>query len=530
MVFLGFLIFLTCFFPSIALAADQNFITPIFPIRAREYWRQGSDIKNFQLLYSLVPKNLPHTWLIHYDVLSDPEIIFSLKADSNNEIGLFLEVTRKLAEDSYVNYDWEHGSWSQANKIFLSGYPLDSRKRLIDRAFSEFKKTFGYYPSSYGAWYIDVWSMEYIRDHYQANITLGLADQYSTDGYQTWGQYLNLPYFVSKTSAIEPASSTDDSTRVLKVQWAPRHPLLAWGDSVSYSNYSAQVNDYYRGQKLDSTYFTHLLQDITINVQSPISQAVIGIEVGELELEYFPELKRQLDVIKHFNTLTMQQFNTIYRQHFDSVSPSATMSSQIGSRKITWTMTPQYRQGILEEKGHSTLLDLRYYHASNYRDNDQVNPDNRENLVRLVPQTFGFPLPTPIPVSGSEYGHYQGRFSILKNFLTKLSQLVPDLVYSSLDHQKYLGLRLDYEHVVGLRFPSLACQKFTFPFPVLENFISIKKRLIPNFTWEGKQELELKPFANSGKIYEKGRKYGQDELINLPGEVIFENSYYAVIK
>jgi hypothetical protein len=515
-------------FPASVWAADQNFITPVFPIRAREYWRQGSDIKNFQSLYAFIPAGLSHTWLIHYDVLFDSDIIPVLKTDLSAEVGLFLEVTRKLAEDSFVQYDWEHGSWSQANKVFLSGYDLKARQRMIDMAFGSFKNEFGYYPKSYGAWYIDVWSMDYIRDKYGANITLGLADQYSTDGYQTWGQYLNLPYFVSKSSAIEPAAAASDSTQILKIQWAPRHPLLFWGDSVAASNYSAQVNDYHRAKNLGTDYFSTLLKDLTVNVQSPISQAVIGIEVGELEPQYFPELSRQLETIKPFNNVTMQQFNTIYRQQFDSVSPIATMSSQIGSRKITWTMTPQYREGILEQNGQRSLLDLRYYHASGYLDDDQIIPDVRENLVRLVPKASGFPLPTPIPLVGSIYGHYSGKFPSLKSFFITVSKSVPDFVYSKLDGQTYLGLRTGFENFIGLRFPKIQLGKFNFKFPILENFISLKKKLTPGFSWTGKQEIELQPFITSGKIYQKGRKYGQDQLLDLPGKVIFENSYYAV--
>ena len=521
---------------SPAIAADQNFVTPVFPIRGREFWRQGGDIKHFNQLRSLIPSTLARTWLVHYDVLFDSEIISSLKNDSQAEIGLFLEVTRKLSESSFVKYDWEHGSWSQANKVFLSGYDTASRKRIIDQAFSKFKEVLGYYPKSYGAWYIDVWSMEYIRQNYKADITLGLADQYSTDGYQTWGQYLNLPYFVSKTSAIEPALSSFDSTGVLKIQWAPRHPLLFWGDSVEYSNFSAQVNDYHRDKRLGVNYFSSLIKDITLNVQSPISQAVIGIEVAELEPEYFPELKSQLNLVSdlaagnQIRVSTMQQFNKLYRDQFDSVSPVATMSSQIGNRKITWTMTPKFRQAVLNENGQENLVDFRLYHISNYQDNDQIMADTRQNLVRLVPKSSGFPLPDPItiPLNDSPYGHYSGRFSKVKSFIVNAAKLLPDLVYSKLDGQFFFGIKSDFETLVGVRFPKLKLGKFSFEFPILENFVSLKSKLTPHFAWTGKQEIELKPYVGSGKIFEKGRKYGQDSLLDLPKNIIFENSYYAV--
>jgi hypothetical protein len=66
-------------------------------------------------------------------------------------------------------------------------------------------------------------------------VWFGTADQYSNDGYQTWGQYVNQPYYVSKKSAIEPAKNEEDNSGVVKVLWAPREPTLSFGDSVEFS-------------------------------------------------------------------------------------------------------------------------------------------------------------------------------------------------------------------------------------------------------------------------------------------------------
>ncbi|MFA6012473.1 MAG: hypothetical protein WC799_20955 [Desulfobacteraceae bacterium] len=540
-------------FPQIVSGAENNYITPVFPIRAREYWRQTKNISELQTLTNLVSKyELASTWLIHYDVLSDDEILKNLPA--NSEIGLFLEVTRKLAEESFVKYDWENGNWSQADKIFLSGYTQGERRRIIDKSFDKFKDNFGYYPQSYGTWYVDVWSMEYIRDKYGSDIVLGLADQFSTDGYQEWGQYLNLPYFVSKTSALEPAFDESDSTKILKIQWAPRHPWLAYGSTVENSNYSAQVNDYHRQKDLGQTYFRKLLDDILINVTGRISQIVIGIEVGELEDKYLPELDAQFKYLKELkdkqsiNIATMQQFNDEYRKLFSSVSPEAFIYSQNGPIKVSWYMSPQMRYGTKIIDGKITLFDLRYYHASPFRDNDQVIPDTRPNLVRLVPAVIDqlvyqnqteipglqaiptlFPKPTPVPAN-NVYGRYDVKYPKILNFYTKIINFFPDIIYSRLEGNTYFGLRLGFENILGLRFPKLKLSKFNFKFPVLDNFISLKHKITPVYPWKGKQEFELEPFLKLGSIHHKGLEYGQDSLINpQQGKVIYENSYYSVI-
>jgi hypothetical protein len=539
--------------PQIVSAAETNFITPVFPVRARQFWRQTKTISELQTLTNLISKyDLASTWLIHYDVLSDDEILKNLPA--NSEIGLFLEVTRKLAEESFVKYDWENGNWSQANKLFLSGYTRDQRQRLIDTSFTSFKDKFGYYPQSYGAWYIDVWSMEYIRDKYGSDIMLGLADQFSTDGYQEWGQYLNLPYFISKTAALEPAFDESDSTEILKIQWAPRHPWLAYGSTVENSNYSAQVNDYHRQKDLGQTYFRKLMDDILINVSGQISQIVIGIEVGELENEYLPELEAQFKTLKELmdkqllKLVTMKQFNDEYRKLFSSVSPEATVSSQVGNTKVTWYMSSEKRFAVKTEQGKSILFDLRFYHASAFRDNDQVVPDTRPNLVRLVPAVIDqlvyhnqteipglqaistlFPKPTPVPVNNI-YGQYNGKYPKILNFYIKIINFFPDLIYSRLEGNTYFGLRLGFENILGIRFPKLKLSKFNFKFPILENFISIKHKITPAYSWKGKQEFELEPYLKLGSVHPKGLEYGQDSLVNpQSGKVIYENSYYSII-
>lgn len=595
-------------FASSVRAADTNYVTPIFPVRAREYWRQGSDIKNFTALKNIVADSrLPATWLVQYDVLFDNDIAASLSASSSPsaEIGLFLEVTRKLADDSFVGFNWQRGPWSEADKLFLSGYTRDERVRMIDTAFSAFKTHFGYYPSTYGTWYIDVWSMEYIRDKYHTRIVLGLTDQYSTDGYQTWGQYFNLPYIVSKTSAIETAQNVSDSTGILKIQWAPREPLLGYGNSVNSSNFSAQVNDYARGKNLDSAYFTQLLTNITLDVPGKISQAVIGIETGELEEKYYPALNAQFKVLSDLKqkgqivVTTAADFGKTYLQTYPLISPPAVIGSRQKDKSLWWYMNPDYRIALGLENNRLYIKDLRFYHQSPYRDNDQIEMDSRQNLVRMVPAvidqvTLGNQLdlgpvknititpkdnsltlrwgtdtftatasginlpiflkeellvrkitfasasagllitpPAPAPVikqlCHSDYGNFAGKLVCLKVVIMKLAKLIPDLIYSRLESQSYFGLRTGFETFWGLRLPGFKISRFTFKFPVLNDFISLRKKLIPVFKWQGRQEYELQPYRNLGSVFEKGKIYGQEEINKTPaGKKQFENSYYTV--
>ncbi len=568
---ISFLVFIFLSFVPAAHAADENFVTPVFPVRDRQYWREDGNYRHFAALRDIVlDSKLPATWLLHYDVLTDKELIDQIKEfPQNQEIGLFLEVTRKLAEDSYVLFDWEHDQWSSANKLFLSGYSLSDRQKIIDNAFNSFKQIFGYYPHSYGAWYTDVYSMEYIKSKYNADINLGLADQYSTDGYQTWGQYINQPYIVSKKSAIEPAKDNDDSTGVLKVLWAPREPTLSFGDSVEFSNFSLQLNDYFRTKKLPHLYFTDLIQDLTTRVSGPISQVVIGLEVAEVNDDYLSELKNQLSDLKELplKVSTLNEFNKVYKEKFNLVSPPLFLSSSVNGKASYWYMSPQFRMGIFVENGQVILKDLRYYHQNDWRDNDQSQIDPRHNLSRVVPglvdqvvygnqivlgpsqdlkldpkpnkvfaQYPAIPKPKNASISPTDYsqcfdttGGFTPPYSCIKSILNKATHFVPDLRYSNISNQKYLGFAIGAEDLLGIRFPSLKIGILHFDFPILSNFLSLRKKLIPHFSWFGKQEYEASQYQ--GKIIDKQDDYGQDNLRKFSAkDKLFENGYYLILK
>jgi len=599
-----FFLFFVCFalFHSPIYSAEKNIITPIFPVRGREYWRQDKDIKYLTDLVNLVQnEDIQATWLVQYDALLDEQIISVLRGLdlSKNEIGLFMEVTRKLDDASFVYYDWQYGHWSSANKVFLSGYTRAERQRLIDKSFSDFKEVFGYYPHSYGSWYVDVYSMEYIKNKYGLDAVLGLADQYSTDGYQTWGQYINQPYYVSKKSALEPALSENDNTEVVKVLWAPREPTLSYGSTGNSSNYSVQVNDYHRYHGLDINYFQDLLETSTINIQGHLSQLVIGIEVAELETEYLPELKKQLQLIKEkqdqqeLSILTLSNFSKVYHQTFKEISPPVFTTSTQQDIASYWYTSPTYRLGLFLSDGNLEIRDLRQYHQNGLRDNDQVRKDMNHNLNRVVPAlidhialknkfilgpadqveinqvgekvTLSWPqgqialLPDKILFEGvsqasfgqstpegwqvtfdsreisslsglcsSEYGKYS-QHGCWDNVAVWLSEISPNIRYSSLFGQKYLGIKTRAESFWGIRVPQLKIGYFHFEYPLLDNFVLVNKFKEFNPEWFGKQEQELEDFAGKGEVKKKFAAYGWESLLeDIPKDIVFENSYYLI--
>ncbi|MBI2010586.1 MAG: DUF3863 domain-containing protein [Candidatus Chisholmbacteria bacterium] len=334
--------------------STEKVVTIVNPIRGRNLWYEN-DIKTITSQYlAITNRGLVATWLLQYDAVQDPEIVAVVKSISkDHEIGLFLEISEKLAADSGVPYKLASGDWARPDKVYLSGYRVHERKKLIDTAIATFTQTFGYPPQSAGAWHVDPTSLTYLADKYHLKATIGVADQFDTDANRQWGQYWGYPYYPSRYNALKPAKSLAEKLDIVKIQWALRDPLLGYGPSPYYSNFSLQANDYVSEHGLDTAYFSHVLDEY-LTAQSPLTQATMGLEVGQEGLRFAPEFSNQLEVIENLQqrgvaVITMSQFADRYRQAFPQLSPNVTIigTHHAGSRepelkgsKVTWFMSP----------------------------------------------------------------------------------------------------------------------------------------------------------------------------------------------
>ncbi|MBI5358421.1 hypothetical protein HZB69_02215 [Candidatus Amesbacteria bacterium] len=349
-------------FAPLARAADDKFITIVNPVRISTY--NPDPAASIKAQYGVISKfDLPATWLVTFGVLDKPDLVSEIKDfNKKQEIGLFLEVTENFAKKAGVDYH-KTGSWHFANAVFLSGYTQEERIKFIDAVFSRFKDQFGYYPVSVGAWWVDSFSLQYMRDKYGIIANLGVADQYSTDNYQVWGTYWSTPYYPSKLHAGIPASGSDNKIGVVTLQWAPREPRRGYYSSL----YSTQ--DYFTTPKLDINYFSRL-----INI---FSQVTVGLESDFTPEAYGGEYTKQMQIVsqKAAAKVTMSQFAKWYTDKFPDISPE----QQIESDGMVWYQSPFYRLGI--DKTNSQIIDFRIYPA-NYREPYYLWP-NREKDLRI---------------------------------------------------------------------------------------------------------------------------------------------------
>lgn len=383
------LTFLLRIFPVNAQAKNLNqFISIVNPVRISSY--TGDPGASFKAQYSEVSKrNLPATWLLTYDAISNENIATLAKSmNQSQERGLFLEVTPLFAKDAGVSYN-KTDSWHRANSVFLTGYSQSDRLKLIDAVFEKFKKLFGFYPSSVGAWWIDSFSLEYMQQKYKITANLMCADQFATDGYQIWGLYWSTPYYPSKLHAGIPAGTLESKLDIVTLQWAARDPYNGYGRG-SASLFSTQ--DY---QKID--YFQKLIKLYTNKGSNKFGQITVG-----LEGDYIPQTYQspgffagQLDVVEaekragFVDVVTMRDFSNWYRSNFPDVSPAHLIQTDdfLGKNiKTIWYQSPKFRINITYnyDTKETKIRDFRTYH-DNFPEPYYTSPDKDLNLSINLP-------------------------------------------------------------------------------------------------------------------------------------------------
>lgn len=375
-----FIVSILFFSPTLIFA---QYVTIVNPIRISIY---STDPKaSLAAQYREVQKrNLAATWLLNYDVISDPGVASIAKTmDQAQELGIFFEVTPKFASESAVLYN-KTDSWHRAKSVFLSGYTQEDRRKLIDAAFKKFKEIFGFYPTSVGAWWIDSYSLDYMQHKYNVTGNLTVADQFATDGYELWGQYWSTPFYPSNIHAGIPAQTVSSKLDIVTLQWAARDPLNGYGRGGA-SLFSTQ--DY---MKID--YFQQLLDLYAKSHDNKFGQITVGLEGDFPPDSYGGFFANQLNVVKaqkqqgFISVVTMKDFSSWYRNNFPRLSPVQVIETDdfLGKKiKTIWYQSPHLRINIIYDYNtkETKVRDFRTYH-DNFQEPYYTSP-NRDLILSI---------------------------------------------------------------------------------------------------------------------------------------------------
>jgi len=295
---------------GVAAREEEKYAVIVNPVRARQFWADKSLAPIENHYKAISQKQLKATWLLQDEVLADGELVELIEAfDKGQEIGIFLEITEKTAKKARVAYEINR-PWYDPGVVFLSGYSRRQRKKLIDTIWEDFRGRFGNWPKAVGAWWIDSYSLEYIKQKYGVKTVLIVADQKTTDGYGVWGQWWGVPYWPAKTNMLRPARDREDWLGITTIQWAQRDLGLAYGEGEA-SLFSLQANDYTKtGQ--DINYFKRLAGDYWQG-SGGLKQITVGLEVGMESVGMEKEWEKQLDFLveEEAKAITMSEFGEI---------------------------------------------------------------------------------------------------------------------------------------------------------------------------------------------------------------------------
>ena len=194
---------------------------------------------------------LPATFLLQHDALLQERFtqVLADSLDDTYEIGGWFEVVQSLVEKAGLQWRGRPGfSWDwHAHVGFSIGYTPEEREKLVDAYMDDFKKVFGRYPQSMGAWIMDAHTLAYMADRYGIRAACICRDQWGTDGYSLWGGYYNQAYYPSKKNVFAPAQTEENTIFVPVFRMLGSDPIyqydagLADGDTYTPSGHQPVI-------------------------------------------------------------------------------------------------------------------------------------------------------------------------------------------------------------------------------------------------------------------------------------------------
>lgn len=368
-------------------------------VRGNECCDKGNLNHLKQQFDKISKENLSANFALRYDVLTDQSYLNlinrNLITNKNNfEIGAFLEITPKLAQDANVQYFGDDNNWYKAHVAYTIGYDLEDRKKIIDQYFNTFYKNFGSYPKFITAWIIDTPSVNYIREKYDVKIVQITREQWGVDSYTLHGGYVHYPYFASNNWLFIPKQNwiNNLSDNLLVLRQTGSDPLYNYGDTTSA--FTTQPNDYARdGKKIE--YFYQLSDRLLNQSQNEYSFLLLGLE-NSMESKYQDEYERQIDYLKNKGIKTFK--TTDFYKHFSKMSEKSTGSETnttfIYSNDVTNKKSDQavfvqnnnYRARILIKENKLYITDLRIF-SEDFDDPYQVKKANNSGYF-ITPHVF----------------------------------------------------------------------------------------------------------------------------------------------
>ena len=346
----------------------------------------GESLDIFKTQQRLAHENgLKTTIQMTYASMFNPEAIEEAKKDHEkygDEIGLsLLGLPCKQFREKYKTKDFCIWMFSEEDK-----------KSIVDDVFSMFYEKFGFYPSSTSSYFLDAFTINYIKQKYpMVECAVAACWEEGPKAYHTcnnsWYTFLDggpwAPWIPSKKNSHCPAYDKEDDSGIVAIPHLSRD-LLACYDGNG-SNFGTHPQNVIRGLVYEDGELPYLFNLVDqyrhlakYNDGFSYNMMFVGPgwmnKAGRWEAPYELLVKSYSDAMKYYGKLkkegkledvTMTELARVYRKTHEYKEPERALWKDIlyGSEKeIFWYADP-YLRACLDFNQGGAIIDLRPYVA-----------------------------------------------------------------------------------------------------------------------------------------------------------------------
>ncbi len=346
----------------------------------------GESLDIFKTQQRLAHENgLKTTIQMTYASMFNPEAIEEAKKDHEiygDEIGLsLLGLPCKQFREKYKTKDFCIWMFSEEDK-----------KSIVDDVFGMFFEKFGFYPSSTSSYFLDAFTINYIKEKYpMVECAVAACWEEGPKAYHTcnnsWYTFLDggpwAPWIPSKKNSHCPAYGKEDDSGIVAIPHLSRD-LLACYDGNG-SNFGTHPQNVIRGLVYEDGELPYLFNLVDqyrhlskYNNGFSYNMMFVGPgwmnKAGRWEAPYELLVKSYSDAMAYYGKLkkqgqlhdvTMTELARIYRKTHEYKEPERALWKDIlyGSEKeIFWYADP-YLRACLDFNQGGAIIDLRAYVA-----------------------------------------------------------------------------------------------------------------------------------------------------------------------
>ena len=276
-------------------------------------------------------------------------------------------------------------------------FSKEDKRRIVDDVFSLFYEKFGFYPQSTGSYFLDAYTINYIKEKYPSVVAaVATCWEEGSKAYHTcnnsWYTFLDggpwNPWIPSKINSHCPAMNKDDDSGIVAIPHLSRDLLACFdGNGSNFGTHPQNVIRgmiYYKDENgWEYPYFYNLVDQYRhlgkYNDGYSYNMMFVGpgwlnkkgrweapyellAQSYEDAMAYYGKLKKEGNLID----MTMAEFASYYRKkHADYDMPENALWKDIlyGSNKQYFWYADPYMRTCLDFNQGGAMIDLRAYAA-----------------------------------------------------------------------------------------------------------------------------------------------------------------------